>query len=178
MCLPDKQCVSISKLEKNPDMCNDNNNCTIDVCDPEKGCTHTPINCTDGNLCTTDTCDPTRGCIFVPKLCNTTNNNNNNDNGGNATCGVSFCEDGVCKIRAVPCVGDNISVVLGAGVGLGTAALVGIVVAAVLCFGGLAGGGAYAAAQGAGGGPIGGLQNNPIYKDNTTQGMNPLYKNA
>jgi len=105
-------------------------------------------------------------------LCNSSNN------GGNATCGVSFCEDGICKIRAVPCVGDNLAAVLGAGVGLGTAALVGIIVAAVLCFGGLAGGGAYAAAQGSGGGPMGGLQNNPIYKDNTTQGMNPLYKNA
>lgn len=59
---------------------------------------------------------------------------------------------------------------------IGTAALVGIVVAAVVCFGGLAGGGAMAAASGAGAGPISGLQNNPIYKEDKTSGMNPLYK--
>jgi hypothetical protein len=41
--------------------CNDNNECTVDTCDPTTGnCVHTPVSngtpCETGNLCTTDTC--------------------------------------------------------------------------------------------------------------------------
>jgi hypothetical protein len=64
------------------------------------------------------------------------------------------------------------------GAGIGTVALVGIVVAAVILCGGLAGGGAYAAAQGAGAAPVGGVQNNPNYKSEKPEGFNPLYKGA
>src|SRR6185369_6230547 len=51
--------------------CNDNNNCTIDVCDPAASgsgaCSNTPVVCDDNNGCTTDACNPANGqCVFTP----------------------------------------------------------------------------------------------------------------
>jgi hypothetical protein len=37
--------------------CNDNNVCTLDSCDPQSGCSNSPISCDDGNVCTIDSCD-------------------------------------------------------------------------------------------------------------------------
>ncbi len=76
-------------------VCNDNNSCTLDGCDPGTGqCTYTPfaagvscndgskctysdqcangvclgkpLNCDDGLLCTDDLCEPTQGCQHPP----------------------------------------------------------------------------------------------------------------
>jgi hypothetical protein len=48
--------------------CNDGIDCTIDSCDPARGCIFTPANerCNDGIDCTVDTCDALTGCIFAP----------------------------------------------------------------------------------------------------------------
>jgi len=166
-CSPASGCASVSNLVENPSFCDDNNNCTIDLCDPRLGCSYTNVTCTDGNLCTLDTCDPMRGCIYVPVVCP--------DVSSDGTCGVSFCEEGTCKRRVVACTAEGLTQVY-IGAGIGTAAVVGIVIAAVLCAGGLAGGGIYAAASGVGGAGMAGLQNNPIYQASGTQGTNPLYK--
>jgi hypothetical protein len=43
-----------------PRVCDDNNECTQDTCDPATGCVHTPLTgtpCETGNKCTADTCD-------------------------------------------------------------------------------------------------------------------------
>jgi hypothetical protein len=48
-------------------VCNDNNACTTDDCDPVTGeCIFTPINCNDNNPCTTDSCDVVTGCYHTP----------------------------------------------------------------------------------------------------------------
>jgi hypothetical protein len=48
--------------------CNDGIDCTIDSCDPARGCIFTPANerCNDGIDCTVDTCNALTGCIFAP----------------------------------------------------------------------------------------------------------------
>jgi YVTN family beta-propeller protein len=59
-----------------PPVCNDGNVCTTDGCDPDSGCTHTPITaclcaddaaCDDGNPCTEDSCDPVTGCTHAAR---------------------------------------------------------------------------------------------------------------
>jgi len=79
--------------ETDENSCDDENECTIDGCDPETGCLHDPVSgdacdddnkcttgdqcqdgtcsgtevkCNDGNACTDDICDGTTGCIFLP----------------------------------------------------------------------------------------------------------------
>ena len=77
--------------------CDDGNECTADDCDPDTGCTHTPISgpcddgdactegeqcgkdgcvrggtpvdCDDGDLCTEDGCDPATGCTHEDIEC-------------------------------------------------------------------------------------------------------------
>jgi len=45
--------------------CNDNDECTLDKCDPGDGtCTNTDIVCDDGSICTIDDCDPLSGCTY------------------------------------------------------------------------------------------------------------------
>jgi hypothetical protein len=49
--------------------CDDGNACTQDVCTPDIGCAHIPIECNSGSLCVIDTCDPDIGCVSVEKDC-------------------------------------------------------------------------------------------------------------
>ena len=49
--------------------CNDNNECTIDDCDPVDGCFHTPVDCDDNDACTVDTCHPATGCSYALRNC-------------------------------------------------------------------------------------------------------------
>ena len=48
--------------------CNDGIDCTIDSCDPARGCVFTPADerCSDGIDCTVDSCNALTGCIFTP----------------------------------------------------------------------------------------------------------------
>jgi len=97
----------------------------------------------------------------------------------NATnpCAVSFCEpeNGSCAFRAVPC-GFAFPTSLVIGASLTAAAVVGIVIAAVLCAAGVAGGGAYAYANAGAGATTSGVSNNPLYVGVGNTGTNPLYK--
>jgi len=52
-----------------PTVCATGNLCSIDGCDPLKGCTHQLRVCNDSNPCTTDSCSPTQGCIYTPIVC-------------------------------------------------------------------------------------------------------------
>jgi len=64
--------------------CDDENECTDDVCDLADGtCDFTPVVCDDRNPCTADTCDPADGCVFTAVQ----------DGTG---CGSGVCVDGEC----------------------------------------------------------------------------------
>jgi slime mold repeat-containing protein len=53
-----------------PADCNDNDDCTDDVCDPQAGCQHPATDCDDGNDCTVDSCKSNGGCQHTGKSCN------------------------------------------------------------------------------------------------------------
>ncbi len=98
-----------------PVVCNDNNPCTDDSCDPASGCVFTnnnascsdgnacttgdtcaagvcvggaPLSCDDGNACTDDSCAPATGCVH-------SNNSNVCDDGNACTLG-EICSGGTC----------------------------------------------------------------------------------
>jgi len=77
-------------------------------------------------------------------------------------------------LRPVDCT-IAFPVVIAVGAGLGAAALVGIVIAAIICALGVAGGGAYAVVQAQGNGALAETNSNPIYKGAGNAGTNPLY---
>ncbi|HEX4824763.1 MAG TPA: hypothetical protein VFV19_10635 [Candidatus Polarisedimenticolaceae bacterium] len=107
-------------------ICNDNNPCTDDSCNPATGCVYTnntapcddgnacttgdtcgggscqpggPTSCDDGNPCTDDSCDPVLGCVH-------TNNTASCDDGNACTSGDT-CSDGVCQPGAAVTCNDN-----------------------------------------------------------------------
>jgi len=101
---------------KNPELCDDGNACTDDLCDFKSGCVHVDhdgpcndlnactanefcadskcgggvaVNCNDGNVCTDDSCDPKTGCQNTP--------NNASCDDGNACTESDKCADAACK---------------------------------------------------------------------------------
>jgi len=78
-------------------VCNDNNACTINDCQPVTGCVYTPIICNDNNACTTDTCNTATGCVYTPIVCN--DNNACTDNRCDTTTG--------CWYPAIVCTDNN-----------------------------------------------------------------------
>ena len=103
-------------------LCNDDNDCTKDVCDGEAGCSYLPVEgdeckdgnpctvadhcvqglcvgssvvCDDSNPCTDDACNETGGCIFEP-------NGEDCDDGDPCTLG-DHCSAGVCAGEAASC---------------------------------------------------------------------------
>jgi hypothetical protein len=91
LCTTNERCVSHA-CGSDAVVCNDDNSCTDDSCNPALGCVHTnnalpcndhdacttgdtcsdgvcaggtPLFCGDGNLCTNDGCNPTSGCTHV-----------------------------------------------------------------------------------------------------------------
>ena len=86
--------------------CSDTDLCTVDDCDKNTGCTHTPVDvtqpgnaCDDNNVCTTDTCTSTIGCQHV------------NSDGKKAGCDDSnpcttdVCSGGLCVSTPLDCSG-------------------------------------------------------------------------
>ncbi len=76
-------------------VCNDNNVCTADSCNPASGCVFTDttaVACNDGNVCTDDACDPVTGC-FNP-------NNTGACSDGNACTTGDTCSGGICQTGA------------------------------------------------------------------------------
>jgi hypothetical protein len=82
------------------DPCDDEDACTVDICDPADGsCEHMPVECDDEDPCTTDTCDPEDGqCRYVPDACD-----------DDDACTVDTCDsaDGSCEYVPVECDDDN-----------------------------------------------------------------------
>ncbi len=97
-------------------LCNDDNPCSTDACDPKTGCSHsaasgpcqigsacvakaacvqgscqalTLVACDDGNACTHDRCDPVAGCVSTPSTAPCDD--------GSACTSLDACDDGVCK---------------------------------------------------------------------------------
>jgi len=60
LCDPAVECMHLSVS------CDDGNACTVDSCDALAGCLHEPLVCDDGNPCTDDTCDALAGCLATP----------------------------------------------------------------------------------------------------------------
>ena len=108
--------------------CDDENECTLDACDPETGeclysdveggcddgnmcttgdtcvaglCVSEPLACDDGEVCTSDSCDVAVGCVATPVA-------GSCDDGNMCTLGDS-CEEGECIAGAdqVSCDDDN-----------------------------------------------------------------------
>lgn len=84
-----------------PNACNDGIPCTVDSCEPNVGCVHTPNgeNCNDHNPCTDDSCDPLTGCDFLP--------NTNPCNDGNACTTNDTCSGGSCLGGSPPDCNDG-----------------------------------------------------------------------
>jgi len=74
--LPPAKCGSVVVHQcENASMCNDNNNCTTDVCDPVTfKCKWTTVSCPVSDSCTLYTCKPKEGCTRKDKVCNDFNN--------------------------------------------------------------------------------------------------------
>ncbi|HZN04445.1 MAG TPA: hypothetical protein VFD06_12760, partial [Candidatus Polarisedimenticolia bacterium] len=90
-----------------PRICNDDTPCTIDSCDPGRGCVYQPVSCDDGNPCTFDLpCQFMTGCYpdhpFQPGPCDDNDPCTTSDtcvppdlNHFRAYCrGTSSCDDG------------------------------------------------------------------------------------
>lgn len=110
-----------------PAQCGDLNPCTLESCDPEKGCVSanaagscddgnactlfdacsagscapgSAVSCIDGNLCTQDTCNPAAGCQFTA--------NSAACDDGNPCTVKDFCKGGLCTSATVlPCDDQN-----------------------------------------------------------------------
>lgn len=66
-CTTNEVCVSGACTSTSVE-CQDDIDCTIDLCDPQNGgCIFLPgdQDCSDGVQCTVDTCDPSQGCVFT-----------------------------------------------------------------------------------------------------------------
>jgi len=76
-----------------PLACDDQNACTMDVCNSVTGCSHEVIDCNDGNGCTQDSCDPATGCVNTALACDDSN-----------ACTTDSCSEGSdCTHEAVNC---------------------------------------------------------------------------
>ncbi|MSP90997.1 MAG: hypothetical protein EXR79_04210 [Myxococcales bacterium] len=124
VCTKQEQCVLGVCVASGFDKCSDDNPCTVDVCDPQKGCQHqglpegascddgdvcdgsdvcqaggckvgTALTCKDANPCTLDVCDKQKGCQFTPHTSDCDDLN---------ACTVKdSCSSGTCLGTAVKC---------------------------------------------------------------------------
>jgi hypothetical protein len=92
LCNGDEVCQGGTCLPGTPLVCDDNDPCTTDGCDPATGCVFTPA-CDDANPCTADTCDPVAGCRHAPVADGTPCPDGNVCNGAE-TCVAGSCTPG------------------------------------------------------------------------------------
>jgi len=180
--------------------CDDGVDCTVDYCDPVKGCLHnltdvlcdlqdqchnytcTATGCAavnvvcpdDGLFCTNVTCVDYQGCVQNALNCsaNSTASTNSSD------CSTIACseEKSQCAKTEQACTVWDTPTIL--AVTLTAAAIAGIIVAAVVGFVACAGGASYAVYQRMNTGSMDAIVNNPLYKNQGREGLNPLFKNT
>jgi hypothetical protein len=193
-------CSPATGCTHTPKICDDKNACTDDTCDDKLGCVYTFFNiserCNKGDLCTNYTCDAYVGCQEAPIKCDNTFNDSciwvvcdallgcspapkqcNYSGTKDAACYINYCdssksdtdncyyeETDECKLTVIVSTGAAI---------LGVGAIVGIIIAAVVCVGT----GTTLAVLGFNGAFSGEFENkNPLYEKETKEGKNPLYK--
>jgi hypothetical protein len=68
VCNGEETCSAGSCQRGQPLVCHDSIDCTVDTCDPVKGCDFQPLaaDCDDREPCTRDLCDPELGCVHEP----------------------------------------------------------------------------------------------------------------
>jgi hypothetical protein len=68
VCNGEELCYNGSCQQGKPMVCHDDIDCTVDACDPTRGCVFQPLaaDCDDQEICTLDICDPEVGCIYEP----------------------------------------------------------------------------------------------------------------
>merc|ERR1711991_118808 len=94
--------TTTGQCDRTDTVCNDNDACTDDSCDPVSGCVYTTKSCTDSNLCTTDSCNVTTGCVFTPVTCDS----------GLGLCSVDTCSPTVgCIYQNVSCTDGNFNTI-------------------------------------------------------------------
>ncbi|MGI6016744.1 MAG: Ig-like domain-containing protein, partial [Methanothrix sp.] len=93
----DDSCDPATGCVYTPIICDDENACTDDSCDPATGCVYTPIICDDENACTDDSCDPATGCVYTPIICDDEN-----------ACTIDSCDPLTgCTYEDVDCDDDD-----------------------------------------------------------------------
>jgi len=144
-------------------VCDDNNQCTDDTCDPATGCVNTAFDvktrCQVSDGCTRPLCIPTFGCSSVPRSCivnasgagvevvtNDTGIVTQNTSTSTTDCSYALCEANgttfTCSVHIDTCAVLNTAEIVAAA--LGGKAIIGIVIGVVVGVA-LCGGGAYAA---------------------------------
>jgi hypothetical protein len=129
-CTKGDQCLGGACTPGEPRACNDGNDCTVDTCDPTKGCVHTAVgtglpcsdgnactqgdacihgnciggtgvNCDDANPCTADTCTTDQGCQHTPLT-------DGISCAGTSPCSaLDTCQTGVCVQRGAQVCSDG-----------------------------------------------------------------------
>ena len=68
VCNGEETCSNGGCQRGEPLVCRDAVECTVDTCDPVKGCDFQPLaaDCDDREACTRDLCDPETGCVHEP----------------------------------------------------------------------------------------------------------------
>jgi hypothetical protein len=172
-CKPTVGCVSITKT------CNDNNNCTDDTCVPTvaAGCVFTkrPACKQPNTQCEEAVCDPIKGCINVPRNCSALGFSPSQKNCTIPACNVTCYNKFIC-VAPAPTSAETFPQTVILASALGTAAIVGIIIAAAVLLAGLgtAAGVAIVGAAGAGGVAL--VAHNPTYVPSGAAGNNLLYK--
>ena len=89
-CTQVDQCAQGVCVGTEPVDCDDQNVCTVDMCDADGACQHASVAhvCADENPCTDETCDPELGCVYPF--------NTEGCNDGNACTADDTCHEGAC----------------------------------------------------------------------------------
>jgi hypothetical protein len=194
LCIPSTCNNQTGACETAEKICSDGVGCTDDTCDPSTGdCIYTPNHVTcniqdrchnyfctpngcvaedlpcpdDGLFCTVAVCVAFQGCNNQSLSCNNTVVDKED-------CSTVACaeEEGQCVKQDRECaLPPSIIVVTGLAAGVIAGIVVGII-AFIAC----AGGASYAAFQQMGTGGTSAVVNNPLYKGDKKDGLNPLYQ--
>jgi hypothetical protein len=160
--------------------CNDYNNCTIDTCDPDVlgGCVFKSValDCpAPADPCKRSICNRDLGCIEIPINCTERGFIASVANCTVPACNKTCFNQNVC-IVPVPNGVEQFPTTVVLASALGTAAIIGIVIAAAVLVVGLGGAAGVAIAGAAGAGGVALVAQNPIYAPSGASGTNALFK--